>query len=471
MTTLEGNAVSFKSHALRYLFVMVGLVAVAPYAMGQGATTADAATLLPVKYDPAQDLPLKITQPFTFAAVGDILMRRPVGSIDPAHEKLAKIMREADMTFANLEGPLGNDGERNPDSTLDELKRMGIDMVTTANNHGIEEGIEGIFNQNRMLAEAGIAQAGSGKNLAEARRAATALTPKGLVAGIGIWSVDHEEEGEATNNRPGMNFLKLNVSNVVTAEQMQSLKQIRDSVFARRGEVNTPLAPVSEREPADRLQLFGSRYKVGPKPGDLSYAMNPADLRGMIASVRGGKQMADFMAVGIHVHQNSFAFQAYSHDSHTPDFLIDFAHQMIDNGADVFVAHGVHTLRGIEIYKGKPIFYGLSNFFIHNGPTDDVVNLAGLPSGAGTTRALVHQPDNKEALLTTSHYDKGKLVEVRIYPADLGRDGTWPSVKRGNPVTPSPEAARQILEKMQALSAPFGTQIEIQNGIGVIKVR
>ena len=48
---------------------------------------------------------------------------------------------------------------------------------------------------------------------------------------------------------------------------MQSRKQIRDSVFARRGEVSTPLATVSEREPADRLRLFGSRYKVGPVAG------------------------------------------------------------------------------------------------------------------------------------------------------------------------------------------------------------
>src|SRR5882724_1383448 len=74
------------------------------------------------------------------------------------------------------------------------------------------------------------------------------------------------------------------------------------------------------------------------------------------SSVRIGKQLADFLVVAIHCHQNSFAFQAYSQDHQTPNFLIELAHQVIDNGADVFVGHGVHTLRGIEIYKGKPIF-------------------------------------------------------------------------------------------------------------------
>src|SRR5206468_3121534 len=46
-----------------------------------------------------------------------------------------------------------------------------------------------------------------------------------------------------------------------------------------------------------------------------------------------------------------------------PDFLVELAHDAIDNGADAFVGHGPHVLRGIEIYKGKPIFYDLAEFF------------------------------------------------------------------------------------------------------------
>ena len=131
---------------------------------------------------------------------------------------------------------------------------------------------------------------------------------------------------------------------------MQALKKIRDSVYARRGEVTVPVAPVSPKEPVDRLQLFGAAYRVGAQPGNLTYEINQNDLRDIVLSVRTGKQLADFMAVAIHCHQNSFAFQAYSHDNQTPDFLVQLAHTVIDNGADVFVAHGVHTLRGVEIY-------------------------------------------------------------------------------------------------------------------------
>ncbi len=40
-----------------------------------------------------------------------------------------------------------------------------------------------------------------------------------------------------------------------------------------------------------------------------------------------------------------------------------FAHEAIDAGADLVVGHGSHTVLGIEIYRGRPIFYGLGNFF------------------------------------------------------------------------------------------------------------
>lgn len=230
-----------------------------------------------------------------------------------------------------------------------------------------------------------------------------------------------------------------------------------------------PVAPIPPNAPSDRLELFRAWYKVGSQPGNLTYEINPNDLRGIVASVRTGKQLADFMVVAIHCHQNSFAFQAYSHDNQTPDFLVQLAHTVIDNGADMFVAHGVHTLRAVEVYKGKPIFYGVSNFFYQQDASPDVVNPNGAPPVSSGAGAQTHQPDNLEALLVTARFDGGKLAEARLYPADLGLDHR-PTSKTGNPTTPSPEVARQILEKVQRLSKPFGTNIAIDNGVGVIRV-
>jgi poly-gamma-glutamate capsule biosynthesis protein CapA/YwtB (metallophosphatase superfamily) len=44
------------------------------------------------------------------------------------------------------------------------------------------------------------------------------------------------------------------------------------------------------------------------------------------------------------------------------DFQVEIAHAAIDSGADVVIAHAEHYPLAIEIYRDKPIFYGLSSF-------------------------------------------------------------------------------------------------------------
>jgi poly-gamma-glutamate synthesis protein (capsule biosynthesis protein) len=87
----------------------------------------------------------------------------------------------------------------------------------------------------------------------------------------------------------------------------------------------------------------------------------------------------------------------------------------------------------------------------------------------GGAAAQVHQPDDLEALMVTAHFENGKLVEARLYPADLGIEHR-PTSKMGNPSTPTAVIAKRILEKVQTISKPFGTTIAIENGVGVIRV-
>src|SRR5215470_14885212 len=412
------------------VLIITGLMAPRMLLRGQGAAQG---AVQQVRHDPSKELAMKITQPFTFAAVGDIIIRRPVGEGEAGYQTLVKVMREADMTYANMEGPILDEvsfrGPRagGPKGVVDELKHMGVRIMTTANNHTLDAGPEGMFETHRLLDEADIVHAGSGKNLADARQARNAVTPKGTVAAIGMYSIDPSSNNrsrftDATENMPGLNPLHVTPYNVVSAEHMQALKKIRDAIYARRPEVHVPVAPVAADEPTGRLRLFQTAFTVGPHPGDLTYEMDPADLKGIITSVRVGKQLADFLVVAIHCHQNSFAFQAYSLDHQTPNFLIELAHQVIDNGADAFVGHGVHTLRGVEIYKGKPIFYGVSSFFYHRGAAPEITDR----SAGSSSGDLVD--DSLETLLTTSRFEDGKLAEVRLYPADLGQDRTRPIV-------------------------------------------
>src|SRR6202042_7393 len=109
--------------------------------------------------------------------------------------------------------------------------------------------------------------------------------------------------------------------------------------------------------------------------------------------------------------------------------------------------------------------YGVASFVQHEGPAIEVTDPS-RPPVAQQSR----QPDSKEVLLTTSRYEGGRLVEVRLYPVDCGIDGTRPVSKAGIPMTPSPEQAHRILKHVQDLSRPFGTTISIEANVGVIRV-
>ena len=179
------------------------------------------------------------------------------------------------------------------------------------------------------------------------------------------------------------------------------------------------------------------------------------------------------MIATIHAHQGATFLQPFLFEDQPPDFLVSLAHQSIDNGADTFVGHGPHTLRGIEIYKGKPIFYDLGEFFREwDWSCDCNVSANGdLTQAENVVRGLeargVVEPINYESAVAVSKFDKGLLQEVRIYPIWGRQDG--PISRRGLPMPAPPQIAQRILARLQKLSEPFGTKIAIEGNIGVIR--
>jgi hypothetical protein len=323
--------------------------------------------------------------------------------------------------------------------------------------------------------------------LIDSRAAAFFDGPKGNVGLVSMWSIDPTSEPgpvvSATYRQgdqggaPGVNPLHVTPHYIVTADQMEALRKIRDSVYARRSEVpatSLAIPPVRADEPKEELELFGIWYKVGPKTGDISYTMDSRDEREILRSIRNGKETSDFMVASIHCHQANYAFQEYSLDNDVPDFLVELAHKAIDNGADVFIGEGVHTLRGVEIYKGKPIFYGIASFI-----SQGIYGIKAEPANPGNGplteiesgwRGQRYHPDELEVLLVSAHFEGGKLVEVRLYPADLGQDSKRPLSRLGIPMTPSPETAQKTLGRVQKFSKQFGTTISIENNVGVIRI-
>ena len=457
---------------------------------------------------PDRELAMKVKGSFTFAGVGDIIIRHPVGQLAaPAFQNLVKYLREADASFGNMEGTIieydtfpYRIGLGQPKSLLADLKNMGIRMVSTANNHSMDSGEMGVFETIRLLNSAEIMFAGTGGNLQAARAPGYLNTPKGVVGLVGVFSLSYPEfqprfvpdledspmPGRYLNSfatyqngnrggNPGLNPLPVVPIYSVTPEELAALRKTRDAIYAHRDKVPGAVPPVPADEPKDLLYSFGQWYKAGGKPGEITYHMNEEHLNEILRSIRVGKQYSDFMVVSIHCHQNNYIYQQYGFDHEVPDFLVEFAHKAIDSGADLFIGHGVHTLRPVEIYKGKPIFYGVNEFLWQLPQSSLPQNPGGHATDAevtfrpGSEQARLNFEEALEGLLVQARFEDGRLVEARLHPADLGRDLKRPFSQRGIPLIPSPEAANAILQKMQKLSQPFGTTITIENGVGVIR--
>jgi poly-gamma-glutamate synthesis protein (capsule biosynthesis protein) len=203
------------------------------------------------------------------------------------------------------------------------------------------------------------------------------------------------------------------------------------------------------------------------------YQMHDGDRRALLEAVVEGKTRSDFMTFAIHSHQFADARGGERGGGLPPtddldtnpsiaDSLPVLAKQAIDAGGDAFLGSGVHVLSAIEIYKGRPIFYGLGEFFRQM----DVVGLSGM---GPLTRGESNSPPIKyDSIVAVSRFAGGTLAEARLHPIELTDDVRM--AHRGVPRLASADGARRILARLQALSAPLGTTIAIEGQVGVIRL-
>src|SRR5581483_6313767 len=381
----------------------------------------------PAPRDAQRELLTSVADGFTVAAVGDNIIARPV-SQTPSFAPVARLVHDADVAFGNFEGT-AIDLSRTPavpqaefggvwiigsPLVAKDLKAIGFDVMSRANNHATDWGLEGMRQTSRALDEAGIVHAGVGEHRAAARAARFFDTDKGRVALISMASTftplsrSAPPVGEAPG-RPGVNALRTTRYSYVTPDELRVLRKLRDEQPA--GSIRPP-----EKESPDELDLFGVRYRVADHRG-FSYTIDPVDEREILKSVRAAKQLADFVIVTIHAHEPG------NWSQEPADFLPKPAHEAIDAGADEFIGHGPHQLRGIEVYKGKPVFYSLGDFIFQLDLLAPVANdlyEQYKMDAAATTDAefdamwngLVFGGDIwYQSVVTTSRFEKGRVSE------------------------------------------------------------
>jgi poly-gamma-glutamate capsule biosynthesis protein CapA/YwtB (metallophosphatase superfamily) len=166
---------------------------------------------------------------FTVGAVGDLIISRPLSQYSrrlPAFKATLEVLRGTDALYGNLEttifdarnftgAPYSWDGDWTNSSVpavAKDLRAMGFGIVSRANNHALDWGLEGMRETSRLLDEAGVIHAGIGEDRGLARAPQFLETPKGRVALVSIASTyrptsDALPREGAAPGRPGLSAL------------------------------------------------------------------------------------------------------------------------------------------------------------------------------------------------------------------------------------------------------------------------
>ena len=424
---------------------------------------------------------------FSMALTGDAIITRKLSVYkEPPFLEMIKLIRSADVAFTNFEMLLhnyepypmhksGGTYMRAEPFLAKELIWAGFDIVSTANNHTGDYGTEGMRLTLKYLNDYGLINSGAGESLEEAREAKFIETSKARVALISCASTfpDHSRAGTSrgdTNSRPGLSPLRFSTEFIVTKENFDNIKKLKK-------DIETSKFSRDNENSSSRINYSGRNYKVG-KENAIITKTNKKDLKEIERVVECSIHMADYTIVSIHAHESD------QKKSIPAKFLIEFSRKMIDAGADVVVGHGPHVLRGIEIYKGKPIFYSLANFMFQNETLLRVPeeNYARYNLGneaqihdwnskryANDTRGFPTEREIWESVIAIPKWKKGSLFKVELYPISLGFRAK--RTVRGRPMLANKILCKKIINDLIERSKPFGTKIEYEDGIGIINIK
>jgi len=462
--------------------------------------------------------PLPPDTTWTLALAGDAIITQQLRhwESDPAFMALVKPIRAADAAAINLEINLfrlldfkgypqaeyGGAYEIGPPEAAADLKWMGFRLMNYANNHTTDWGVEGMLETMRLLDSHNIVHAGTGMSAGDAARARYLETAKGRFALIGM-ATSFTPMSRASDptpsvmGRPGVNGLRIDYVVQLAPEQMASQLKIVQALRASVGDAATaqsslrgvPSAWALAASAGDaagggenrRVRFQGTNFEPGPE-NKVIYTVNALDQDRILKSIASAARQANHVVLFSHSHD----IRGASENSGAPAHLQEFFKKCIDAGADTVVISGPHVLRGVEIYKDKPIFYSLGDFIMQNETIEpvpfDMLESFGLspnalandlydarskpdPTTGFYTAYYPSQPEPWESVVPVATFKGNKVIEIKFYPVDLGF--RVPRPHQGLPRLAEGALARKILDRLAKMSEVYGTKFVIKDGIAV----
>lgn len=354
--------------------------------------------------------------------VGDFA---PMHDISEANQKVWNFLKSKDLVVANLEVPLTrNEAEVDKAITLKAdpeiaytIPKSGIDIVTFANNHALDFGIEGLSETLDVLKKEGIPITGAGLNLQGA------LKP-----------------------------------------YMIKIKNVKFSFLGFTCALPTGYAAGFCRPGVAPIHVT-SRFFIDNMTLDEQPGMSPwvetstvvGDQKQACDVVKAAKLRSDVVVVNIHWGvPNGWcaAFQGPLADYQRP-----LAHSLIDSGADIVLGHHPHVIHGIERYGGGIIAYSLGNFLFHSmaHKSDDHLTVSSYPP---YNVSSIETGEARESIIMEIVLNDKKQYSVRFYPITMNANG--------EPEFSEDDESHRILLRLKKLSNQLNTSIQIDKEIGVL---
>ena len=366
---------------------------------------------------------------------GQSMIRSDLRQSSPATLAAMSPLLGGDVKFTDFETTIIEDGQpvgsgRNlsPPGALDALQALGFNLVALCNNHAFDLGATGIENTLKEARKINLVHAGIGANLAEASAPAYLHTANGTVALVATSSGLLGPEASATPTRPGVNELRVE----------------------------------TDGKPNEGKTEFPASSRTVPVADDA---------RRILDSIGEAHRHAALVIAYQHNHIFNQNFTALFREEMPerlvpPAWIRKWAHDEVDAGADIVVMHGAPLLHGVEIYKGRPIFYDLGNF---------IFNLPPVPG-----ESYLDEPIIWESAVAHVDFRDGKLKAISFQPIVMNKIGQGqpdfadPHANnlflqtRGLPGSATGDQARYILQRLADASKEFGTVVKVKGGSAFI---
>lgn len=323
----------------------------------------------------------------SIAAAGDINLGRTVGAkIDSAggdyskpFSDIEKVFKSRDIVFANLELPLTNSNE-----SLDENGKIVLKSSPKAVN-GLK------------------------------------------YAGFNMLSIANNHIMDFYDQGLKDTIKTLETSKISYVGAGKNCKEARKPAFFEKNGLKIAFLAYTEMA---EIVFKGTPF-IKFAAGESSYGVASFKLEDIVFDVKAAKKDADIVLVSLH--------WGVEYVYNLREDQQEIAHKIIDSGADGILGHHPHRMKGVEIYKGKPIIYSMGNLIFDQ-----------------------NDPENQQAFIFSMNFEKTGLKSLEAIPIR--------TIEKSKVSLLDKVEGQFLLKKEKELCEQLNTTVEIENNILKFKI-